>query len=95
MLNVMLSAQPADDERLAVIDMVPVGVWCATTLTWLRERESLSGCCASKDALAILWIAVITLVAISFDSLSVTLVEGAFKTFNCLPSGRAEIAASL
>jgi Kef-type K+ transport system membrane component KefB len=95
MLNVTGSAEPSDDQWLAVIVVMPVGSLVATTLTGLFVGERFFCCHSRKNFGAIFCIAVVTASASFLDSLGVTAIEGAFAALNCIPAWRSEIAASL
>ena len=89
------SADPSDFQWLAVIVVMPVCSRVTAKLAWLSVRVSFAGLDYCQNFGAIDWIAVITLSESCLNSFAVALVEGARERLLQLPTGRAQVAASL
>src|SRR5690625_273700 len=90
-LDVALSAEPADFKWLVVVVMVSVCGFGSALFAGLRVRVVLACCRSGEDTLSIVGVVGVSVVSFGFDPFCVSLVEGESV---CLPvSWRSEVAA--
>jgi hypothetical protein len=91
-LDMVLSAEPADIEGLVVVVVVSVGVGFAALFAGVRVGVVSSGCCPGEDALSVGVVGAVLLGPFGFDSIGLPFVER--ESVGFAVSGCAEVAAS-